>query len=71
MVKLCFLCNYSGDKEDKICPHCGIELISECPNCGARIKTSFAEYCYLCGINFKKLVKERRQKDKEIPKLGK
>jgi predicted amidophosphoribosyltransferase len=54
MVKICFLCNYSGDEEDRVCPHCGIELNAKCPACGAPIKTSFAEYCYRCGMEFKK-----------------
>jgi hypothetical protein len=42
-----------------VCPHCGITLISECPHCNARIKTAFAEYCYACGLSFKKISKNR------------
>ena len=64
-AKLCPLCNYAGDKVDKICPHCGIALISKCPKCGARIKTSFAEFCYACGTNFRKTLKQQKRKDDE------
>jgi predicted amidophosphoribosyltransferase len=60
-VKLCPLCNYAGDDGDKVCPHCGVALISECPQCGARIKTAFAEYCYACGINFREITKNKEE----------
>ena len=63
-INLCPKCNYVGDENDKVCPHCGVALIDECPKCGARIKTSFAEYCYACGMNFKKSMKPQLQKDK-------
>jgi len=50
-----------GDDADKVCPHCGVALMSECPKCGARIKTSFAEFCYACGINFKEITKKKEK----------
>jgi predicted amidophosphoribosyltransferase len=61
MLRICFFCNYLGDEEDRICPHCGIELNSKCPKCGAPIKTSFADYCYQCGIEFRKFAEELRK----------
>lgn len=61
-IKMCPLCHYLGEKGEEVCPHCGVKLISNCPNCGALIRTPFAEYCAVCGINFKK---EIRIKHKE------
>ncbi len=53
--KICPQCNYLGNEDDLICPYCKIELISKCPQCKTQIKSSFAEYCYICGYMFKNL----------------
>ena len=62
MARICPRCNYAGDKVDQICPYCGLELITACPVCGASIKTSFAEYCYACGLKFTEIAKKRRER---------
>ncbi|MEO0127785.1 MAG: zinc ribbon domain-containing protein [candidate division WOR-3 bacterium] len=58
--KICPKCNYLGGEMDNICPYCGIELISKCPKCGARIKSAFAEYCYVCGLRFADAIRNGR-----------
>jgi len=59
-IKICLNCHYLGDIGDKNCPYCGIELRSKCPECGGIIKTPFARYCAICGIDLKKIVEKER-----------
>lgn len=60
-IKICPFCHYLGDEGDDVCPHCGVGLISECPKCGAPIKTPFAEYCSICGANFKEEINKKQE----------
>jgi len=52
-LKICYRCNYLGLLNENVCPYCGVELISNCPACNAQIRTPFANFCAVCGIEFK------------------
>lgn len=58
---ICPRCNYSGGSTDRICPYCGLSLISKCPVCSAPIRVVFAEYCHACGSSLEESAgKDRR-----------
>ncbi|MEO0156654.1 MAG: zinc ribbon domain-containing protein [candidate division WOR-3 bacterium] len=62
LINLCPKCGFFcvGSKNG-FCPNCGETLINKCPQCSASIIYPLARYCAICGADFRKEKKAKKE----------